>query len=80
MAEIMAEVWESIKSFFVKVFRFFVYKETSIDLFGVYLILFVTIGALMLIALTKGGGKGKGINSPTAFVLAILLTIFTLTY
>ena len=76
----MAEIWESLKTFFVKVFRFFVYKETDIDIFGVYLILFVIIGCLMLIALTKGGGKGKGINSPTAFVLAILLTIYTFTY
>ena len=74
------EVWNYICSFFVGLYRVFVYKETTLDKPAVYILMFIVIGILLIYALGKKSGKNKALNSPFLFVVAIALTIFTFTY
>ncbi len=75
----LESVFQSIIDLFVKIYRFFVYKETTLDRSGVYLIMFIVIGFLLIFALNKKKSKGE-MHNPVLFVIAVALTIFTLTY
>ncbi len=76
----LENTWNSLKEFFVKIFRFFVYGETGLNREAVYIIMFIVITTLFILSLSVKSGKGKPINSPFLFFLAIALTIFTVTF
>ena len=71
--------WNTIKEWFVSLYRFFVYGEYEMAKGGIYLIMFLVIALLFIHALSSKKGKGRAINSPFLFVLAIALTVFTMT-
>ncbi len=73
----LESVWNTIKECFTKIYRFFAYGETELDKSGIYLIMFMVIGILFILSLSVKRGKGRAINSPILFILAIALTIFT---
>lgn len=75
----LESAFQSVVDFFVSIYRFFVYKETTLDRSGVYLIMFMVIGFLLIFALNKKKSKGE-MHSPFLFLIATALTIFTLTY
>lgn len=72
-------VWNTIQEYFIMIYRFFAYGETDLEREGVYIVMFFLIGILFILSLTVKSGKGKPINSPFLFILAIALTIFTVT-
>ena len=71
------ETWNLIKEWFNKLFRFFAYGETGLDKQGIYVVMFLVIGVLFVLSLSLKRGKGRPINSPILFIVAIALTIFT---
>ena len=75
----LAETWNVIKEWFVMIFRFFAYGETGLDKDVFYVVMFIIIGILFILSLSVKRGKGRPINSPFLFILAIALTIFTIT-
>ncbi len=75
----LGSVFQSVIDFFVSIYRFFVYKETTLDRSGVYIIMFLVIGFLLIFALNKKKSKGE-IHSPFLFLVATALLIFTVTY
>ncbi|MBE5735466.1 MAG: hypothetical protein E7361_03380 [Clostridiales bacterium] len=75
----LESVFQSVADFFVKIYRFFVYKETTLDRSGVYIIMFLVIGFLLIFALNKKKSKGE-MHSPFLFLVATALLIFTITY
>ncbi|MBQ4558565.1 MAG: hypothetical protein IJA61_04255 [Clostridia bacterium] len=73
------EVWNYICELFTTLFNFFVHKETSMDKPAVLILMFIVIGVTLIFALGRKS-KGKSLASPLLFTIAILLTIFTVTY
>jgi len=73
----LESAWNMIKDLFISLYRFFVYKEYTIDKSTLYVILIGVIAVLFIASLSLKSGKGKPINSPLLFFCALALTIFT---
>ena len=72
------EIWNYMVELFTRIYRFFVFKETALDKPLVYVIMFTVIAALL--AYSIGKKSKNALHSPFLFVLAVALTLFTVTF
>ena len=73
----LADAWNLIKEWFNIIVRFFLYGETGLEKDSFYVVMFIIIAVLFILSLSSKKGKGRPINSPFLFVVAIILAVFT---